>query len=96
VMNLHPISYPTMQLSIFFHRFRCVLDSFQNGGSCGTSNIFWLVVRFDKRTTLWLRRSTRLYSSRALVASRKATGEEDDRKIWIEYYVFFILDFFHM
>lgn len=26
LMNLHLMSYPTMQQSIFFQRFRCVLD----------------------------------------------------------------------
>ena len=46
------------------------------------SNVLGLVVGFDIRTTLWLQRS------------RDANGKEEDGRIWIEYYVFFILDFF--
>jgi hypothetical protein len=45
------------------------------------SNVLGLVVRFGIMTALWLRRS------------REASGEEDDGRIWIEYYIFFILDF---
>jgi hypothetical protein len=45
------------------------------------SNVLGLVVGFGIRTALWLWRS------------REAIVEEDGR-IWIEYYVFFILDFF--
>jgi hypothetical protein len=45
------------------------------------SNVLGLVVGFGIRTALWLQRS------------RKAIGEEDNVKIWIEYYVFFS-DFF--
>jgi hypothetical protein len=45
------------------------------------SNVLGLVVGFGIRTALWLR------------CSRKAIGEEDNVKIWIEYYVFFS-DFF--
>jgi hypothetical protein len=41
------------------------------------SNVLGLVVGFGIRTALWLQRS------------RKAIGEEDNVKIWIEYYVFF-------
>jgi hypothetical protein len=48
------------------------------------SNVLWLVVGFNIRTTFWLQRS------------REAIGEEDDGRIWIEYYVYFILDFFHV
>jgi hypothetical protein len=43
VMNLHPTLLPTMQLSIFFHRFRYVLDWFRSVGSCGISNVLGLV-----------------------------------------------------
>ena len=46
------------------------------------SNILGLVVRFGKRTALWH------------LCSWKAIGEEDDGRIWIEYYVFFISNFF--
>jgi hypothetical protein len=46
------------------------------------SNILGLVIECGIRTTLWLRRS------------KKAIGEEDDERIGIVYYVFFILDIF--
>jgi hypothetical protein len=82
VMNLYPMSYPTMQLSIFFQRFRCVLEWFRNVGSCGISKNLGLVVGFDMRTTLWLQHLL------------EAIREEDDGRIWIHYYVFFISDFF--
>jgi hypothetical protein len=65
VMNLQPMSYPTMRLLIFFQRFRCVLDWFRNVGSCGMSNVLGLVVGFGISTSLWLRRS------------RDAIGEEE-------------------
>ena len=52
VMILQPMSYSTMQLPIFFQRFRCILDWF-----CGMSNVLGLVVEFGIRTSLWLRRS---------------------------------------
>ena len=45
------------------------------------SNILGLVVRFGKRTALWH------------LCSWKAIGEEDDGRIWIEYYIFFISAF---
>jgi hypothetical protein len=48
------------------------------------SNVLGLAVGFDLRTTRWVRRS------------REAIVEENDERIWIEYYVFFILDFFHV
>jgi hypothetical protein len=86
--------YPMMQLPIFFHRFICVLDWFWNARSCVISNVLELIVGFDIRNAFWLRHSTRLRSSRALIASRKATWEEDDWRTWIEYYVFFISEFF--
>ena len=82
VMCLHPILYPTMQLSIFFHRYKCVLDWFQNVGSCGMSNVLGLIVGFNIWIALWLR------------CSRGATREENNGKIWIDYYVIFISDFF--
>jgi hypothetical protein len=71
-----PMSYPTMQLSIFFQLFTCVLHWFRSVGSCGMSNVFGLVVGFGIRTPLWLRHS------------RDVIGKEDGR-IWIEYYIFF-------
>jgi hypothetical protein len=46
------------------------------------SNVLGLVIGFGIRTILWLRHS------------REAIGEEDNGRIWIEYYVFFISDFF--
>jgi hypothetical protein len=46
------------------------------------SNVLGLVIGFGIRTALWLRRS------------REAIGEEDDEKIWIKHYVFFISKFF--
>jgi hypothetical protein len=46
VMNLQPMPYLTMQLSIFFQRFTCVLDWFQSVGSYGMSNVLGLVVGF--------------------------------------------------
>jgi len=52
VTNLHPMFYWMKQLSIFFHRLRCVLDWFQNIGSCGMSNVLGLVVGFN--TTLFI------------------------------------------
>jgi len=45
------------------------------------SNVLGLVVGFGIRIALWLRHS------------RDAIREEEDRRISIEYYVFFILDF---
>jgi hypothetical protein len=45
------------------------------------SNVLGLVIGFGIRTALWLR------------CSREAIGEENDGKIWIEHYVFFILKF---
>jgi hypothetical protein len=48
------------------------------------SNVLGLVDGFGIKTTLWFRQS------------RDAIGEEEDGRIWIEYYVFFILDFFHV
>ena len=82
VMCLHPMLYPSMQLPIFFHRYRCVLDWFRNVGSCGMSNVLGLVAGFGIRTVLWLRRSM------------EVIGEDDDGRIWIEYYIFCISDFF--
>ena len=82
VMCLHPILYPTMQLSIFFHRYKCVLDWFQNVGSCGMSNVLGLIDGFNIRIELWLR------------CSRGATREENNGRIWIDYYIIFISDFF--
>jgi hypothetical protein len=66
---MHPMLYPTMQLPIFFHRFRCVLNWFRSVISCGMSNVLRLVVRFGIRSTLWLRRS------------REAIRKEDDGRI---------------
>ena len=82
VINLHPMLYPMMQLPIFFQRFRCVLDWFRSVGSCGMSNVLGLVIGFGIRTALWLRHST------------EVIGEEDDGRIWIEYYLSYISDFF--
>jgi hypothetical protein len=50
----------------------------------GMSKVSGLVIGFGIRTALWLQRS------------REAIREEDNRTIWIEYYVFFISDFFHV
>ena len=83
-MILQPMLYLTMQLSIFFQRFRCVLDKFRSVGSYGVSNVLGLVVGFGISSALRLRRL------------RETIGEEDDGIIWIEYYVFFISDFFHV
>jgi hypothetical protein len=69
VMTLHPMWYPTMQLLIFFQRFRYVLDWFQNVGSCDMSNALGLVVGFSIRIAIWFRHS------------RKAIEEEDDGTI---------------
>ena len=46
------------------------------------SNVLGLVVGFGIRIALWLRHS------------RDAIREEEDRRISIEYYVFFISNFF--
>jgi hypothetical protein len=46
------------------------------------SNVLGLAIEFGIRTALWLQRS------------REAIGKEDDERILIEYYVFFISDFF--
>jgi hypothetical protein len=48
------------------------------------SNILGLVVGCGIGTTLWLQRS------------REAIRGEDDGRIWIEYYVFFISDFLYV
>ena len=48
------------------------------------SNVLGLVVGFGISSALRLRRL------------RETIGEEDDGIIWIEYYVFFISDFFHV
>ncbi|KAG2586076.1 hypothetical protein PVAP13_5NG021708 [Panicum virgatum] len=82
VINLHPMLYPIMQPPIFFQRFRCVLDWFRSVGSCGMSNVLGLVIGFGITTVFWLRHLM------------KVIGEENDRRIWVEYYVFCILDFF--
>ena len=47
-------------------------------------NVLGLVIGFGIRTALWLR------------YSMEVIGEEDNGRIWIEYYVFCILDFFHV
>ena len=75
-MNLHLMSYPTIQLPIFFQWFRCVLDWFRSVESYGMFNVLELVVGFDIRTVLWLRRS------------RKAIREEEMEESGEEYYVF--------
>ena len=96
IMNLHPILCRTMQLSIFFHQFRCILDRFWNVGSDGMSSVLGLIVGSSIGTTLWLRRSTRLCSSRASTTSKnKVTREKHDGRIWIDYHILFSLDFFH-
>ncbi|KAG2557602.1 hypothetical protein PVAP13_8NG220204 [Panicum virgatum] len=82
VINLHPMLYLMMQPPIFFQRFICVLDWFRNVGSCGMSNVSGLVIGFGIRTALWLRHSMKVF------------GEEDDGRIWIDYYVSCISDFF--
>ena len=46
VINLHPMSYLTMQLPIFFQRFGCVLDWFRSVGSCDMFNVLGLAVGF--------------------------------------------------
>jgi hypothetical protein len=48
------------------------------------SNVLWLVDGISIRTAL------------CLLRLRDAIEEEEDGKIWIKYYVFFISDFFHM
>jgi len=63
---MQPMSYPTIQLLIFFQRFRCVLEWFRSVESYGMFNVLELVVGFDIRTVLWLRRS------------RKAIREEEE------------------
>ena len=55
VMCLHPMLYLTMQLPIFFHRYKCVLDWFRNVGSCGMSNVLGLIFGFNIWIALWLR-----------------------------------------
>ena len=82
VINLHPMLYLMMQPPIFFQHFRCVLDWFRSVGSCGMSNVLGLVVGFSIRTALWLRHL------------REGIGEEDDGRLWIEFYVFFTLKIF--
>jgi hypothetical protein len=48
------------------------------------SNVLGLVVGFGIRIALWLRHSS------------EAFGKVGDGRILIKYYVFFILDFFHV
>jgi hypothetical protein len=67
-------------LSIFFYRFRYVLDWFRNIGSYDMSNAFRLIVEFGIRSILCTC-STRLCPSSTLTASKQATIKEDDEKI---------------
>ena len=46
------------------------------------SNVLGLVVGFGIRTAFWLRHSM------------EVIGDEDDERIWIEFYVFFTSNFF--
>jgi hypothetical protein len=81
VMNLHPMLYPMMQLVMFFHWFRYVLDWFWSIESYGMSTILGLVVGFGIKTVLWIRRS------------RETIGEEDNGRFWIEI-MYFLFHFF--
>ena len=82
VINMHSMLYPMMQSSIFFQRFRCVLDWFRSVGSCGMSNVFGVGRR------IW-------YNDCSLISTFDGSHwEEDDGRIRIEYYVFCISDFF--
>jgi hypothetical protein len=45
IVILRPILRPTMQLPIFFHQLRCVLDWFMNVGSCELSNFGLMLYR---------------------------------------------------
>jgi hypothetical protein len=84
---------PGMQLSIKFYTNGVLLSIHMRFGLVPERWILRYVQCFgldhciwhNIRTTLWLRCSTRLCSSRSLTALRKATIEEDDRRIWIKY-----------